>query len=187
MKKERVFVALLIPILMLSLVSSDALCFETLNDHHLTGSSQILYYIDSSALEYKESIMYGFQYWNGHVSGVSCWRTYTKSYSRCDAYWGDYDIDRDGWIAVTYFYLNNEQIWPFDTDWYWCQVYFTSTRFSYTGLTYQNRRGTACHEMGHVWGLYHSSRATDVMCIYDNGRTAYQPSSDDIAGIAYLY
>lgn len=123
-KKGRLLITLLISILVLSFVSSDAYCYETLNDHHLTGSAQILYYIDSSAFEYKESIMYGFQYWNYLVSGVRCYRVMTKAYSRCDAYWGDEDIDRVGWIAVTYHYLNNQQISPYDSDWYWCQVYF---------------------------------------------------------------
>jgi hypothetical protein len=186
MKRNKACISLLATVLVMLLCTSNVLAYDTFNDHKLTSSSQILYYIDSSANEYKESIMYGFQYWNGLVTGVSCYQTTTKAYSRCDAYWGNYDIDGEGWIAATYLYYN-QQISPYDSNWYWCEVYFSSARFSYSGLSYNNRKGTACHEMGHVWGLDHSNITTNVMCIYDGGRSVYQPSTNDIAVVEYLY
>ena len=57
-----------------------------------------------------------------------------------------------------------------------------------TGLTYEQRKATACHEYGHFWGLAHTnSNTSNIMCQLGSGRKATIPSSGDIAGIKAIY
>lgn len=152
------------------------------------GASGILYYIDSSALEYKESISYGIQRWNGITSKVSVNRTTTKSYSRCDNYWGNYFTKNSGIIAETFFYLNNQLTTNYNVNWYWCKIKYSSHEFNYDSLDYKHRKGVACHEYGHFLGLAHNSASVNnIMYPYGDSCNVEYPSTDDKNGIKAIY
>lgn len=175
-------------IILLSITSSVS-AFIPIGDYQLSGgANNILYYIDSEALEYKDSISYGIQYWNNKVSTVSVARTTTKSYSRCDCYWGDYFPYDPDVIAATSFLLNNQYIYPEDSNWYWCEIRFNSEVYNYDEMTYFNRKGTSCHEYGHVLGLNDDNNyPTHVMCQLGSGRTVNSPSYNDVLGVTLIY
>lgn len=156
------------------------------------GASGLLFYIDSSAYEYRHSIMYGIQYWNNHISTVSVYQTTNKPSSRCDNYWGSYFPATSNTIAQTQLILNNQVTYNYNVDWYWCKILYNENIYKYedgqgNGLSYFNRKGTACHEYGHFLGLAHTSSTACIMCQLSAGRTAGQPASDDINGISAIY
>lgn len=134
---------------------------ELLGGQIVGGADNILYWRDSSIYEYRHSIDNGFGYWNGELSTVSLARTNTKSYSRCDVYWGAYFPPQSYIYAQTYLILNNvileqDSNGKYHSDWYWCQVKFNQNRFNYTGCPeYAVRKAIACHEYGHFLGLAH--------------------------------
>lgn len=56
-----------------------------------------------------------------------------------------------------------------------------------SGYTAAKRNGVAAHELGHAFGLAHTTASTArLMCPYDT-RTVTTPSSDDKAGVNALY
>lgn len=157
------------------------------------GASGLKFYIDSSASEYQDSIKNGIQYWNGHINTVSVSQTTHKASSRCDNYWGDYFPANSTTIAATQMMLNNQETNNYNVDWYWCKIFYNKNIYKYedgngNGLSYFNRKGTACHEYGHFLGLAHTNNVpSNIMCQLGYGRTAGQPSSDDISGITAIY
>jgi len=166
--------------------STTALAYNRLGTGKISGGAQnILYWRDSSIYEYRHSLDYGIDRWNGHTSKVSVSRTSTKSYSRCDCYWGNYLPA--GYIALTEFYLNNQVTTNYDVDWYWCKLYFDSDLDNYDELDYFHRKGVACHEYGHFLGLAHTASSYNIMYPYGDACNVEYPSTDDVNGIKAIY
>lgn len=170
-------------------LTSSVSAYVLIGNYQMSGGAKNrLFYVDSSAYEYKESIMYGIQYWNYKSTNVSVWRTTTKAYSRCDCYWGDYFPYAPSVIASTSYLLNNQYINPANSNWYWCQIRFNSEMYNYDGMTYNDRKGSSCHEYGHVLGLKDDNASTyRIMCQMGLGRQVYTPSSSDVDGIKAIY
>ena len=156
MKKTKLIFMLLVTFLILGTFSTTVFA-ERLGTGKISGGARnILYWRDNSIYEYRHSVDYGFDYWNGHLSTVSLARTDTKSYSRCDVYWGNYFAAGSTTIAQTYLILNNQVLENYNVDWYWCQIKFNMNKFNYTEMPdYAMRKATACHEYGHFLGLAH--------------------------------
>ncbi|WP_024832871.1 matrixin family metalloprotease [Ruminiclostridium josui] len=193
-KRSRKIISFAVVLAIILSTTGNTFAYMRLGKGKISGGAKgILYYIDSSASEYSDSINYGIQYWNNKVSTVSVARTDEKSSSRCDVYWGSYFPSPTGVIAQTYLKLNNQDAPSYDTDWYWCEIKLNSQVFKYyddktqTGLSYFDRIGTVCHEYGHFLGLWHVSDKTAIMSQLGDGRTAGSPSADDIAGIKAIY
>jgi hypothetical protein len=154
------------------------------------GANNILYWRDSSIYEYRDSVDQGFAYWNGHVSNVSLARTNTKSYSRCDVYWGDYFPVGAQILAQTFLKLNNQTTENYNQDWYWCEVKFNMYLYNYTGVpSFAERKGTACHEYGHFLGLAHPVNTWDKYTIMaqTGPRQVQVPQTDDYNDVAARY
>ncbi|MDP2892705.1 MAG: matrixin family metalloprotease [Bacillota bacterium] len=169
--------------------TATALAYNRLGTGKISGGATgILYYIDSSASEYDESIRYGIQHWNGISDNIEVNRTTTKSYSRCDNYWGAYFPSNSGIIAKTYLILNNVVITDYDVDWYWCKIKYSSYVFNYDYLDYKHRKGVACHEYGHFLGLAHNYASIhNIMWPYGNTCDEEYPSTDDKNGVISIY
>jgi hypothetical protein len=170
-------------------LTSSVSAYVLIGNYQMSGGAKnILFYVDSSAYEYKESISIGIQYWNYKSSNVSVWRTTTKSYSRCDCYWGDYFPYAPSVIASTSYLLNNQYINPTNSNWYWCQIRFNSEMYNYDNMTYFDRKGSSCHEYGHVLGLKDDNASIfRIMCQLGQGRQVNTPSSNDVDGIKAIY
>ena len=98
-------------------------------------------------------------------------------------------------IAETQFYryaYNETRANPYNEDWVWCKIIIYKSTFDNLpsdelGTRIFKQEGTISHEMGHVFGLDHTSTTTSVMCQLGSGRTVKRPSADDCYGINYLY
>ncbi len=151
------------------------------------GAKNILYWRDSSVYEYKESVDYGIGYWNGISSNISVNRTTTKSYSRCDVYWdnclpGNYETP-----GLTEHMLNGQVTTNFDIDWYWCKIHLNQNKFNYDGMTYDQRKGSVCHEYGHFLGLSHASFIGSIMCTLESNRAVQTPQVFDKQEVIAIY
>lgn len=161
MKKKLKFIFILVLAFVTFLSFLTTAYAEFLGGKIVGGAENILYWRDSSIYEYRQSVDYGFGYWNGHLSTVSLARTNTKSYSRCDVYWGAYFPPGSDIFAQTFLIFNNivlveDQNGKYHSDWYWCQVKFNQYMYNYTECSdYAVRKAIACHEYGHFLGLAH--------------------------------
>lgn len=143
------------------------------------GAKNILYWRDSSINEYSESVDYGIQYWNGISSQVSVNRTTTQSYSKCDVYWGNYLPGNYVTPGMTELMLNGQVLTSFDVNWSWCRIKMNSNKFNYSGMTYEQRKGSICHEYGHFLGMAHVSNYGSVMCTLEMNRQVQTPQQFD--------
>jgi hypothetical protein len=185
-------------------LSTSSFAYERLGTGRISGgASNRLYWRDSSIYEYRHSVDYGITRWNGYTSDVSVSRTTTKSYSRCDNYWGEYFDPQSGIIALTELMLNNQITYDYDIDWYWCNIKYSSYIYNYDSLDYFHRKGVACHEYGHFLGLAHIEDAYTawykiinniydpcvnvIMYPFGDVCAVEYPSTDDINGINAIY
>ncbi len=190
-KKLKIIMCLAIAVITLLSSSSIALAEYLGSGKIIGGANNILYWRDSSIYEYKDSVDQGFAYWNGHVSNVSLARTNTKSYSRCDVYWGSHEFQPQSFIyARTDLMLNNEHTTNYNQDWYWCEIWFNQEYFNYTEIpSFAERKGTACHEYGHFMGLAHPEQTWDRYTIMAQAgsRLVQVPQTDDYNDVAARY
>ena len=190
--KKKLKIIMCLAIAVITLISSSSIALaERLGTGKISGgANNILYWRDSSIYEYKDSVDQGFAYWNGHLSTVSLSRTTTKSYSRCDVYWGTYGfppLSQD--FARTDIKLNNQTITDYNQDWFWCEVWFNSNRYNYTGMpNFADRKGTACHEYGHFLGLAHPYPSITATIMQKYGtRTTQVPTAYDFGDLTNMY
>lgn len=126
-KKIRSLITLSTAIVVASIIPFTTYAYNRLGTGKISGgASGLLFYIDSSAYEYRHSIMYGIQYWNNHISTVSVYQATNKPSSRCDNYWGSYFPATSNTIAQTQLILNNQVTYNYNVDWYWCKILYNS-------------------------------------------------------------
>lgn len=186
---KRTAFLILILVLLLSL-STSVFAAERLGTGHISGGAGILYYIDSSASSYVQSIGYGLERWNGIDSNITIYRTYTQSYSRCDNYWGYYWSPTSVIVAQTVFYVNNAITTDYDNDWYWCKIKYNANKYKIDDplYTFARRKAIACHEYGHFLGLKHTDLIyLDIMYPLANTMIAEYPCSDEKAMVSSIY
>jgi len=187
----RKIVAFIVILIVLFTVSSSVLAAQRLGTGRISGGAYgILYYIDSSASSYCESIGYGFARWKNIDSSITINRTYTKSYSRCDNYWGYFWPSTSTIAAETEFFVNNLPITSWDNDWYWVKVRYNAYLYVIGDpiYDYARRKAVACHEYGHFLGLDHTGDVeNDIMFPYALFMEAEYPCDAEKAMVSLIY
>ena len=192
--------------LLLLLVSAAILCaagsgaaqaYTTYNGHVLNGgvgdygANDRDYYITSSASGHSGDITSAMYDWIhttarlGITTPIDWLRTYTQSASVMDIYHGDYYDASTGISAATEYILNNQTANPYLTNWAWGKIKLNTSVFD--PLSDYDEKGTVAHEMGHLFGLGHTSVTNRIMCQLADGRTVNACQADDANGINYLY
>jgi hypothetical protein len=195
-KKKLILVAAVALVIVLA-CSGTAWAFNTYNGHVLLngvgdyGENDRLYYITSSASGHASDITSAMSDWIhttsrlGITTPIAWLRTYTQSQSVMDIYHGTYYDESTGIVASTEQILNNVVIDPYGSNWYWAKIKLNTP--VYDPLSDYNEKGAVAHEMGHVFGLAHTSVTNRIMCTLGGGRTVNACQADDANGINYLY
>jgi Matrixin len=177
--------------------SGTAWAFNTFNGHVLNGgvgdygANDRYYFITSSASAHVTDVTSAMSDWIhttsrlGITTPIAWLRTTTQSQSVMDIYHAQYYDVSTGIIAATEQILNNVIIDPYGSNWHWAKIKLNTP--VYDPLSDYNEEGSVAHEMGHVFGLAHTSVTNRIMCQLGDGRTVNNCQADDANGINYLY
>ena len=177
--------------------SGSAWAFNTFNGHVLNGgvgdygADARLYYITSSASGHQSDITSAMSDWIhttsrlGITTPIAWLRTTTQSDSVMDIYHNTYYDPATGIVAATEQILNNVAIDPYQSNWHWGKIKLNTPVFD--PLSDFNEKGAIAHEMGHMFGLAHTTVTNRIMCQLADGRTVNACQADDANGINYLY
>ncbi|GGG91032.1 matrixin family metalloprotease [Paenibacillus radicis (ex Gao et al. 2016)] len=176
MKKSMWKVILTGALLYTAVVLPPASAYTTLGGKY--ASSTISYIPQGLTANYSLAMADGIAAWNN--ANVDASFTYTSNVSaanlvlRQDAYGANI-----GWNART---ANK----PVMTSGTYTKSDIDFNTSAMDGMTVTARKGTAAHELGHVFGLDHVTDGKQVMSIY-GVRTTSVPGPDDIKGVNALY
>lgn len=164
--------------------------FNTFNDYVLIGGIyDRTYYIVVSGY-YETVFKNAFSDWNATYPSTDFKfkETYSPSTAtiRCNTYKNKYD-GLNGYCELNVSgagFVSNINKEPND-DWTAARIYINEEALSNTAADFD--KGVAAHEIGHAIGLAHNNIKTVLMCPASLGRTATEPTDDDIDGVIYLY
>ena len=155
------------------------------NDAKYTrGVSNTCYWIASTASSYTTWIGNAASLWNYngynnpiHMTAVS------SNYATHMDFYGHYMAD-DSLLSsntnayTSYYNSSGVQIAP-TTDYFFTRIIIN--------LNGNASQGTMCHEMGHSFGLAHSSNTYSIMYVPASSRMVSSPQQCDVSAINYLY
>lgn len=87
-------------------------------------------------------------------------------YAKKSSYWTAQGTG-NGILAETLFYdINNNYFSPIThkKNWVWTEIYINDDNFKKSSFSNDNALGTVIHEMGHAWGLAHTTDRYSIMC-----------------------
>lgn len=155
-------------IILFNSTSAVAYTFSSINPK-FKDPLNVSVYIRTS-IPYLSDVTGSYDNWD-YLAEVDTYRSYDEEYAEVyilystyvtDAYAGTSRVGTSDWKQIT--------LWPL-----------------WNGLTSSTvRREIVAHEMGHAWGLGHSSANPSIMTPYDFIFSAY-PQTDDENGIRALY
>jgi hypothetical protein len=196
-RKKRLLALILAPVVLVLGISGSAVAYTTYNGHVLNGgvgdygADDRYYYITSSAAGQTSDITSAMSDWIhttsrlGITTPIDWLRTYTQSASVMDLYHDYYYDPATGISAVTECMLNNQVTNQYLNNWNWGKIKLNTPVFD--PLSEFDEKGTVAHEMGHLFGLGHTSVTNRIMCPLADGRTVNACQADDANGINYLY
>lgn len=201
--KKKGLIVMVLSILILSLQTTSTFAdvgYSTFNDHVLkSGISNIQYYVDSSASDYKSLIKNAFSDWKTAVAnwedaigednvsiGYILKSSINNTTIRIDAVNDDtYPNNKNN--AWTWFCNSNgRHINQYNQDW----TYNTITINTYNTAKKSNslKKGIIAHELGHCFGLdEHNSMRASIMCQSSHNRSVTTPQECDAMGVADLW
>lgn len=123
----------------------------------------------SSSIPNLSDVTIAYDNWD-YLSELDTYRSYDEDYAEVYIL---YNSTNNGTYAST------SRVGTSD----WKQI---TIRPAWNGLSYTGRYEVVAHEMGHAWGLGHSTANPSIMTPYDFIGNAY-PQTDDENGIHALY
>lgn len=106
--------------------------------------------------------------------------------SSMDIYAGNYYPQSYGLLGWAEFWRYSTELDPNTQNWGWNKIMINFPSFN--TLSVYHRKGTIAHEMGHAFGLAHSTNNSVIMAQYGNHARIYNTAQkDDLNGINYLY
>lgn len=156
------------------------------------GNARRYYWINnaSAMAQYSSEINLGMENWiyttNNppyYTTSISFRETGTKSSSTIE-FWSDLPASANAY-GYTQPMLYQNTVDPLSQNWGWVKISFYLPY--YGSLSYENRIGTASHEIGHAMGLSHCNDLDRIMAIHIEGRRAWQPQKPDLQTVNHLY
>ncbi|MFE4813200.1 zinc-dependent metalloprotease family protein [Peribacillus simplex] len=187
---------LLFSIILVFLIPASANAYTTFSGHKMSsgignyGKSTKFYYVDSSASGLTTKINNAFDRWiysskyAGILTPTSYRKTTVKSSSTIDIYQVT-SFKEAGVYGKNYSYVNSTNINPQKQNWYWSKIEISKQMINNYPQYLQT---TISHEIGHAFGLNHTSKQlmdAGVNKAYDLG--IQYPRKDEYNGINYLY
>lgn len=165
------------------------------------GYTTRYYYIDSSCTStMKTDIAAAWNDWTyttsslGITTPISVKETTTKSSSVFDFYYKAQYEEEEGVLGVTLFWRHQEQVsttgYMPSQNWGWCQIILNKPNFvslSRNDGGLNRQKGVIAHEIGHAFGLCHTTSMWTLMYPYGDTVKVDSCTADELNGINYLY
>lgn len=92
-------------------------------------------------------------------------------------------------FAETLHYLNGNQFNPnySNSNWSFTEIYINDTEFRKSSFSNEQALGTVIHEMGHAFGLAHTTNVNSMMCQTGSGRLVERVQKADNDAIVSKY
>jgi predicted Zn-dependent protease len=110
-------------------------------------------------------------------------------YAKKNSYWIGQGLG-SGILAETLFYDSNNRYFNPATNaknWVWTEIYINDDNFRKSSFSNDQALGTIIHEMGHAWGLAHTSDRYSIMCQTGSGRAVQRVQKQDNDAVNWLY
>lgn len=104
-------------------------------------------------------------------------------YLRYNSFWGG-----SGILAETRFYNSGgSRVYPDSSNWSFVNIYINDDSYKLPYITNDMALGTTIHEMGHAWGLAHTTNVYSIMCQTGAGRVVQRVQQADNDAVNIIY
>lgn len=185
--------SLLILVGIISIIfSTQASAYNRIGGRFTRGVGNTCYYVDSSVSGYTARINAAANNWvhTGHganpiyMTAVSSSHgTHIDFYGKTNSFWGG-DSNVRGETKMFNSAAQDMTSQARTTNWVYTEIYVNKSVVVTDAIETQ---GTLAHEMGHAFGLDHTSDSNTLMYSYSNGRNTHVVTADENNGINAIY